>query len=214
MWVCAWQIKKLEAGLKVAQGQKRKEAIPAAKTSHMLLQQRARAAGERQLLFGPCFNFGRGGPNKALQPGRECTALPFDDAFGSTHNFLVLCDGVGGGGAASGRWARECARSCLHSSRKMGRMNAQPLPVPGRPFQEINIAAEIVTAAYKNAVVKDMREDERATTTLLVLKLRDRVDESGATSYCIDAVCVSFLTCETLVLEIVRGRAYLPSPFL
>lgn len=64
------------------------------------------------LVFGTCYQFGRGSPQKAQQRA-GCVELPYDDAFGATRQCLVLCDGVGGGGAASGRWARLCVKECL-----------------------------------------------------------------------------------------------------
>jgi len=175
------QIKKLDADIKIFKKQKEpvKRVVP--------------RPDERQLVFGACYSFGRGGPHKTHTPGRECNALPYDDAFGSTNNCLILCDGVGGGGAASGRWARECVELCLRAASKAPRILVQPLPVPGQPPKQTNMAAEIVRVGMKEAAGKDRRKDSRATTTLVVLKLVAGVDETGAFYSRIDAVRALFI---------------------
>jgi len=177
------QIKKLEADIKIFKSDKQKEPV----------KRVVPRPDERQLVFGACYSFGRGGPHKTHTPGRECNALPYDDAFGSTNNCLILCDGVGGGGAASGRWARECVEVCLRAASKAPRMLVQPLPVPGQPPKQTNMAAEIVRVGMKEAAGNDRRKDSRATTTLVVLKLVAGVDETGAANSRIDAVRELFI---------------------
>ena len=136
---------------------------------------------ERHLVFGPTYVFGRGGPKKDLQPGRDHTALPYDDAFGGTSKTLVLCDGVGQGMADSGRWARSCVRACLRSSSQVAHL----LPSASGPR---NHAGEMVQCAMRELKREDDSSfrNKKATTTLLALRLEDKI-EGGKQSFRIDA---------------------------
>ena len=136
---------------------------------------------ERHLVFGPTYVFGRGGPKKDLQPGRDHTALPYDDAFGATSKTLVLCDGVGQGMADSGRWARSCVRACLRSSSQVAHL----LPSASGPR---NHAGEMVQCAMRELKREDDSSfrNKKATTTLLALRLEDKI-EGGKQSFRIDA---------------------------
>ena len=136
---------------------------------------------ERHLVFGPTYVFGRGGPKKDLQPGRDHTALPYDDAFGGTSKTLVLCDGVGQGMADSGRWARSCVRACLRSSSQVAHL----LPSASGPR---NHAGEMVQCAMRELKREDYSSfrNKKATTTLLALRLEDKI-EGGKQSFRIDA---------------------------
>jgi hypothetical protein len=65
-------------------------------------------------VFGTSYHYCRGRPrNDRAKP--RC-----DDAFGATNQCLVLCDGVGGAGPASGRWARICVKECLTEAAARG----------------------------------------------------------------------------------------------
>ena len=132
--------------------------------------------------FGCCYFFGRGEPSKAQKQDRPVDALPYDDAFGATSTCMVLGDGVGGGGADSGCWARSCVNAVLKAS-------CQPVP----KVNGVNVAGEIVTYAYKN-MENDSRNlycqafpHKQATTTLLALKLLRHTDERGVQRLRIDA---------------------------
>lgn len=138
-----------------------------------------------QLVFGTCYQFGRGSPQKALQRA-GCPELPYDDAFGATRQCLVLCDGVGGGGAASGRWARLCVKECLAQAEKVSGLNGiEQLQRPGDAPK--NAAGEIVSGAMKRLTTVPGFEGSRATTTLLVVQLVAGKNGKGEALLKIDA---------------------------
>ena len=96
-----------------------------------------------RLVFGTVYQFGRGSPQKA-QRRVDCPEPPCDDAFGCTSSCLVLCDGVGGGGAASGRWARICVKACLTEAAKVGVLLGSVEQLPRLGAAPTNAAGEIV----------------------------------------------------------------------
>ena len=137
------------------------------------------------LVFGTCYQFGRGGPQKAQQRA-GCVELPYDDAFGATRQCLVLCDGVGGGGAASGRWARLCVKECLAQAEDVsGHIGIEQLQRPGDATK--NAAGEIVSGAMKRLTTVPGFEDSHATTTLLVVHLVAGINGKGEAILKIDA---------------------------
>ena len=137
------------------------------------------------LVFGTCYQFGRGSPQKAQQRA-GCVELPYDDAFGATRQCLVLCDGVGGGGAASGRWARLCVKECLAQAEDVsGHIGIEQLQRPGDATK--NAAGEIVSGAMKRLTTVPGFEDSHATTTLLVVHLVAGINGKGEAMLKIDA---------------------------
>ncbi len=142
-----------------------------------------------QLVFGTCYHFGRGSPRKAQQRVSQrdgCEELPYDDAFGATRQCLVLCDGVGGGGAASGRWARLCVKECLAQAEKISGLNGiDQLQRPGDAPK--NAAGEIVAGAMKSLTTTPGFENSHATTTLLAVHLVAGKNGKGEAMLKIDA---------------------------
>jgi len=142
-----------------------------------------------QLVFGTCYHFGRGSPLKAQQRVSQrdgCEELPYDDAFGATRQCLVLCDGVGGGGAASGRWARLCVKECLAQAEKISGLNGiDQLQRPGDAPK--NAAGEIVAGAMKSLTTTPGFENSHATTTLLAVHLVAGKNGKGEAMLKIDA---------------------------
>ena len=65
-------------------------------------------------VFGTSYHYCRG------RPRNDCVEPRCDDAFGDTNRCLVLCDGVGGAGPPSGRWARICVKECLTEAAARG----------------------------------------------------------------------------------------------
>jgi hypothetical protein len=65
------------------------------------------------LIFGTCYFYIQGKP---LPNWQRC-----DDALGASDRCLVLCDGVGGGGPASGKFARMCVKDCLIEAVKLSK---------------------------------------------------------------------------------------------
>ena len=134
--------------------------------------------------FASCYMFGRGSPKKLEQRGRDTSALPYDDAFGATSTCLVLCDGVGGGKEKSGLWARECVRACLEEFGS--NFSRDTLPRPGEV--SINAAQEIVDRGMKALQGRHLEmPQDKATTTLLTLKLKSQTDARGQLLASIDA---------------------------